>query len=356
MNILYLILIIILILCLINNIKEKFFFKENLKKFDMKYIYDVFHNDMNNLIIIMPAESYPPTIEYINSKTKNNINFKLYICPHKHTYIYESLIHTKYIKNIELLINNEKINIKVNKYPEFKNEIIMSTIVYNEDKYIIQWIEFHMNIGITRFIIYDNTDKKKTNSDLPNLLEKYIKKGIVLLIKWSYPYRLPISGISGQTTQQNHSIYAFKNSKFIGLFDIDEYINMKNNININTFFDSLIKNKKINTKNIGSFRILNKNFTNPYNLSEENYDFLSIYTCDKVTIKGKEKNFVIPKNVNTFSVHTITNGKKMFNVNSKYIYFNHYVFLNKSNRGKNKYKFKDDSILKHCNFIKFLDN
>jgi len=34
--------------------------------FDMKYIYDIFHNDNNKLIIIMPAEIEPPHIEYIH--------------------------------------------------------------------------------------------------------------------------------------------------------------------------------------------------------------------------------------------------------------------------------------------------
>ena len=56
------------------------------------------------------------------------------------------------------------------------------------------------------------------------------------------------SGISGQTTQQNHSIWAFKNCKYIGMFDIDEYINMQNDTNIHNFFNNLIKKENINTK------------------------------------------------------------------------------------------------------------
>ena len=86
--------------------------------FDMKYIYDIFHNDNNKLIIIIPAEIDPPNIKYITSKS--NLEFKLHICPHKHTYIYESLLETKYIEDIQLVINNISFNVKVNKYPEFK--------------------------------------------------------------------------------------------------------------------------------------------------------------------------------------------------------------------------------------------
>ena len=108
----------------------------NYNNFDIKYIYDIFHNDNNKLIIIMPAEIDPPHIEYINVKL--NFKFKLHICPHKHTFIYELLLETKYVENIKLLINDKIFDVKVNKYPEFKNEIIMSTIVLNEDNYIRQ--------------------------------------------------------------------------------------------------------------------------------------------------------------------------------------------------------------------------
>lgn len=316
----------------------------------MEYIYDIFHNDNNKLIIIMPSECHPPHIEYINSKS--NLKFKLHICPHNHTYIYELLSETKYIENVQLLINDKIVDVKVNKYPEFKDKMIMSTIVLNEDKYIRQWIEFHLNIGVSHFIIYDNS-KETGKSNLKKILSDFIEKEIVVLIKWGYPYRLPKSGISGQTTQQNHSIYAFRNSKYIGLFDIDEYINMQNNTNIEIFLDSLITKFKVNTNNIGSFRILNKTFTNPDNLSTKDYDFLSIFTCKEITKSGREKNFVIPKNVETFSVHMITRGKKMYNIDYKEIYFNHYMFLNKTKRGRTKSSLQDKTILKHCNFIEF---
>lgn len=320
--------------------------------FNINFIYDIFHNDNNKLIIIMPAQFDPPHIKYINLNTLLNLEFKVHICPHKHTFIYESLTETKYVKNMQLLINNESFNMKINKYPEFKDEIIMSTLVLNEDNYIRQWIYFNLNIGITRFIIYDN-NKNPNKSNLKNVLHDFIEKEIVVLINWPYYYRLKKSGISGQTTQQNHSIYAFRNSKYICLFDVDEYINMQNNTNINNFFNSLIIENNINTNKIGSFRIKNKDFINPNNLSTQNYDFLSIFSCKEITKVGREKHFVIPKNVNTFSVHRVTSGKGMYNVNVNTLYFNHYIFLNKQKRGRDKTNLQDNSIIKHCNFINY---
>jgi len=172
------------------------------------------------------------------------------------------------------------------------------------------------------------------------------------LIKWSYPQFFSVSGISGQTTQQNHSIYAFRQSKYVGLFDIDEYINIQKNDNthhrnINDFFDELIVKENIDISKIGSFRLLNKFFYNPNNLPTEGNNFLKIFNCDKITKGGQEKNFVLPKNINTFAVHMITDGNPMYNIDDKLIFFNHYYFLNKSSRGRNNTNLIDDSILFH---------
>ena len=308
----------------------------NINKYD---IYDIYHNDNNKLIIISPSENKPLTIKY------NNINFNIHICSHGHTTVYVSKGAVKYNKKIKLNINNDFLEVNVNKYPEFKGEIIMSTIVKDEDNYIRQWIEFHRNLGITRFIIYDNSNK----GTLSNILSDYINNKIVILINWSYSYRLRKSGISGQTTQQTHSIWAFNNCKYIGLFDIDEYVNIQSDTNIHTFFNNLIKKENINTNNIGCFTLLNKLFYNPDNLPSDGYKFLKIYNCD--IAQGGEKCFVIPKNVNTHSVHTITNGKSPLSISPKKIYFNHYLYLNKTDRGRNKTNIIDDTINKHLDFL-----
>lgn len=330
-------------------------------------IYDIFYNDLKQIVIISPSENDPLDIKL---KYHNNIyNFNLEKCPHNHTYIYYCNLN-KYKSKVNLILNNTEKNVQVNKYPRFKNEIIMSTLVKNEDNYIIQWINYHIKLGVDRFIIYDNKDGNsvinnnriplfKETSNLKKILNKYIENEIVVLINWPFSKRLPISGISGQTTQQNHSIYAFKKCKYIGLFDIDEYLNpqinnfeniLKNNI-INNMFDEIIKKNKLNIKKIGSFMIKCKLYFNPNNKSVEGYDFLKIYNCNPITLKGREKNFVIPKNVKTFSVHEITKGKKSFVINYNMLFFNHYFFLNKIDRGKYETKYKDDTIKNIINLI-----
>ena len=53
---------------------------------DKYNIYDIFHNDNSELIIITPYLVNSYTIQLITDK--NKINFNLYKCPHNHTFIY----------------------------------------------------------------------------------------------------------------------------------------------------------------------------------------------------------------------------------------------------------------------------
>jgi GR25 family glycosyltransferase involved in LPS biosynthesis len=312
----------------------------NISKY---HIYDIFYSN-NRFVIVSPAELQPFKIQLI--KNKELYDFILINDPHNHTYIY--LLESEYLDKIEIIINNEKFLMSVNKYPEFNDKILMSTIVKNEDNYILQWINYHMSLGIEKFIIYDNSP----NETLGEILHELIKKNIVLLINWTYPYMLQKSGISGQTTQQNHSLYAFKKCKYIGFFDIDEYVNPQTNQeNINNLFDNLIKMKNLDINKIGSFRLLNKFFYNPNNMPTTDYNFLSIYNCDNITKFGREKNFVVPQNVDMFSVHMITLGHQMYTIDEKILFFNHYLFLNKKDRGNNKTDLIDDSISKKRFFL-----
>lgn len=309
-------------------------------------IYDIFYNEnSNNLIIIMPAEQRPP---FKIALLGTNKTFTLVKCPHNHTYIYK-MSQIYYEKKINLIFNNDEnkklLNVSVNKYPLLDNEIILSTMVLNEDNFIRQWIDYHLLKGINKFIIYDNegvNDCKSYKSDtsiksnLPMVLKEYIDNNIVILIKWPYKKRYGRSGISGQTCQQNHSIYAFNTCKYIGLLDIDEYLNPQNFETINETLNSIISANNLKVNEIGSFKISNRFFCNYNNLDSSGLNFLSIFNCEKKCTNDRKKQIVIPKNVDCVSIHKTLIGKNGFNVNSKDIFFNHYYYLNKGWRCKRR--------------------
>jgi len=293
-------------------------------------IYDIFHN--GNLTIISPFIDPILEIKYLGRI------FNCNECPDKHSRIY--FLEADYSETIELQINGHYIRTRVNKYPEFKDELIFSTLVKNEDMYILQWIDYYMKLGVERFIIYDNSDP--TESTLAERLKECIKDNIVILIKWAFPYNL-----KAQHTQQNHSIYAFQTSKYIGLFDIDEYINIqdKKMNNINIFLDFILKTHSINLNEISGFMLLNRFFYNPYTLPSDGFNFLNIFNCDEISEEGFEKCIVIPKNVKTFSIHVVTDGLELRLLDKSSVYFNHYYFLNKTDRGFKLTPFTDNTIL-----------
>lgn len=344
------------------NKSDKLYLKPiNIKKYN---IYDVFYNNYDKKIMLII-----PNLQQNNPKIQLKVNNKITnfdVINNSRIYIYS--IKSEYKKEINLIINREMIKTQVNKYPEFKNEIIYSTMVKNEDNYIRQWIEYHLNLGVQRFIIYDNSETSynsyksvEKESNLPLVLEDYIKKNIVYLVKWQYAKRYTKykkkSAPTGQTIQMNHSLYNFRSSKYIGFFDIDEYLNPQEDNNINNFFNILIKKNNINIYKISGFRISTKYFYNSEKKNVKDYNFFKIYNCSSIREIQKNRNgygskmIIIPKNTKILkSVHYLY--KTMYIVDPKLIYINHYYFLNKENRGLNKTNLIDKSIDKHTKIFK----
>lgn len=305
-------------------------------------IYDIFYNDCNQIIIITPYTRSAHRICLCVGTV--SLTFQYKIDPHRHTLIYYLDVPSYNNEAINLSVDGAMITTAVNRYPAFTNKIIMSTIVKNEDAVILQWINHHQKLGVEHFIIYDN--ETPSRSTLRRTLERHICDGRVVLIQWDYPYRSPISGLSGQTTQQNHSIYAFRTSSFIGLLDVDEYVNPQNSVRTLPMLFSQMETKySLRRDTYGGFTLLNKFFYNPHNLPTDGEKFLAIYNCDKITHSGHEKVFVIPANIDTFSVHMITSGKRAKILGESECFFNHYFYLNKNQtRGTKLTDISDNSI------------
>src|SRR6056297_2188452 len=58
--------------------------------------------------------------------------------------------------------------------------ISICAIIKDEGPYLTEWLEFHRLVGIDRFYLYDNGSSDNT----PEILQPYIKAGIVHLIPW----------------------------------------------------------------------------------------------------------------------------------------------------------------------------
>ena len=128
--------------------------------FDKFEIYDIFYKN-KNLYIICPGGE----ISKNNIKPCTNIFFENNIIPcicKGKVHVYQ--LNCEYNEYITLTIEDEIIdNIKVKLYPVLKDELILTTMVKNEDNYIVQWINYHLMIGFTKIIIYDKKVNVNTN-------------------------------------------------------------------------------------------------------------------------------------------------------------------------------------------------
>jgi len=304
-------------------------------------IYDVFYSPENMIVIIVAAFKGPVDIRLI--KGSDTSRFSVISDPYQHIYTHPS---TDYSRQIKISIDGVESDLSVNRYVDCSGQIIMSTLVKNQNSYIIQWIEYNRDRGIERFIIYDNS----ANHTLGVLLADYVATGSVILIKWAYPYWLPKgpSSPGAQVTQQNHSIYAFRDARYIGLMDVDEYLNPQgSHSDLSALFNDL--SKTLDTAEISAFQIRNRFFYNPDKLPCDGYRFLEIYTCDEFTTNGREKCFVLPKKVIRFDVHRIKVGKPMHKVNVSLLYFNHYCYLNNDRKlGLTRTELTDKSVTIHA--------
>ena len=64
-----------------------------------------------------------------------------------------------------------------------KYRISLCGIFKNEASFLKEWIEFHRIVGIDHFFLYNNLSE----DNYREVLDPYIKNGIVDLIEWPYP-------------------------------------------------------------------------------------------------------------------------------------------------------------------------
>jgi hypothetical protein len=290
----------------------------------MDYIYDLLYNDMGEYVIIAPMETdlnYELSID-------NGISFlqptEMFKCPHRHTYVFVWRgLPQKDISHVKR--NSEIRSRQVSTYPSYTGKTLMSTMVLNENKWICQWIAYHLARGVDHMILYNNGPG---DTSLAETVQEHIISGKVLVVPWPYPKFVPRSGISGQTTQQTHSIWVWKTARWIGLLDVDEYLVPKG---AETHIPALMdKIAGASYAQIGGIQILSRIFDPP---TDADYRvggsvFFTADRCTDVIVNEREKVFVNPANAKIFSNHTITLGLKQKRACPlSHVLFHHYWFL-----------------------------
>ena len=94
-----------------------------------------------------------------------------------------------------------------------KNEVAIAAIFRDELNYLREWIEFHLMVGVDRFVLYDNGSEDNSRE----ILDPYIAGGIVTLLPWA--------GFS-QDPQILAYAHATRNCpvRWLAFLDVDEFL------------------------------------------------------------------------------------------------------------------------------------
>lgn len=298
-------------------------------------ICDVVYNDANEYVLILEDRPINHTLE-VSLKTRDGyIPFQATRDPDGMSLTF-TCRYSEYSSSITIRISgtSKEYTLPVSLFPAFTGGILMSTLVWNEDAYVCQWIKYHKALGVDKFIIYDNVPGGYT---VENALRAYIEDGTAIVIKWPFKWGRP-NGEAAQQTQQTHTLHTFKGAKWIGFLDVDEYVNPQTeSLQLSTILQSVLDSSSMKYEEVSGIRMVSRSFINSDNKEESGHAFLSITTCGEFERDARWKWFVNPNNVKVFSVHQVTIGLATCDASTDMLYFNHYRFLNKHAQSTGNY-------------------
>ncbi len=148
-------------------------------------------------------------IFYVKTKFDNEKKYKLY-----NFLGIKFSVRVKYDKNLYKFVKNTKP--KPLKYIDntIRKKVYVSVVaIFKDEPDIIDWIDYHIKIGVERFYLYDND----SSEDFQTLLKPYIDTGVVVYQK--------IIGRCMQKPVYKDAIYRFKDeTEWLAIIDLDEYI------------------------------------------------------------------------------------------------------------------------------------
>lgn len=117
-------------------------------------------------------------------------------------------------------------------------KIAVCTIAKGEKKYIRDWVEYYKNLGFCNVIFNDNSENNDNSQK--EKIQDYIETGFVI-------YQDYKGMLACQNKSYEETYFKFRKIfDWIGFFDIDEFICLEKNKNINELFGSdLYKNANL---------------------------------------------------------------------------------------------------------------
>jgi Glycosyltransferase family 92 len=104
---------------------------------------------------------------------------------------------------------------------KYKFQISAACIINNEARFLKEWLDFHMLVGIEHFFLFNN----RSTDNYLDVLAPYIKKGTVDIINWDTGETSGDAWIHLETEALSSALrLARGRSKWLALIDTDEYL------------------------------------------------------------------------------------------------------------------------------------
>lgn len=294
--------------------------------------YDVFLNDSNDIIAIGPHtfDKYDTSKLSFEFK-KQKKGFEIIDDPHKHTLIIQ--VKGPFSDKEQLVIKYDDhiiLDTLLVKQQYKPKNLVSTTMFRNCSPFLESWLKYHMLLGVEHFYLYDNDSNDF--KQVQEICRKNEFKDNVTLIQWKYPYKTPgrPGSLSGQTTEQNVSLYKYSLHKWMIMTDLDEYIYLKSYNNIQAL---LTKYDNCYEKLSGIVMPCmwfgcgkNIDYTDDY-LHKLTYRRNEAHGCRQ---GGGAKMIAVPKNNKVYSVHrsiVAKEGCESVHMKEDDIRFNHYFCL-----------------------------
>lgn len=94
-----------------------------------------------------------------------------------------------------------------------KYKVAVCAIFKNEGRFLKEWIDYHLEVGVERFYLYNNN----SDDDYMEVLEPYIESGIIILHQWTQNH--------AQMECYRDCYFKYKHTcEWLGFIDIDEFV------------------------------------------------------------------------------------------------------------------------------------